>query len=820
MTNQMHFSNASGRRQTVEQASGTVDMFPSISEDLIGMDLSPDLLSGTFVRNASIQIPYGSNVPGGTHPIQWFQDSNDGPWHPKGIALPGSQSGLTIQNQGFTFTGEYRDSFSPSECDTIPMPSDSGYASYGAKQSIATGSISCYDEPLENHETQSLAGQFHQNMDLQQTWSQFSNQSPPLSVPRPAQPNAKELTCETCNKVLKTNSEFKKHTQRHTKPHMCQVPGCSRTEGFSTSNDLDRHVRSVHPQEQTSGNRYRCTLQGCRHKEKLWPRADNFRAHIKRVHQQQFSDEQLEQFVYRIPSIAPQDVLPDIAGMQPSLTDYNAHEDQTLHSQVPYWNDQSNITASADVPKGLTSVHQTRQNHTSQDRESDEQVIDIDADSNDHTDVHITHAQLKSMTTPTTIATDSPGYPESDEVNEQQYVTPADLDHRGPHASMVFISVDEHNSVPEHAACGSIPDTSDSDAEGAATPTSTAEPKASPGSSDISMSSSEDVSSLISQLSSLKDQNKVLVLEALKKSGLWQELEHEKEQKPTPGEKAPETTLRQDAQNKCPQCDKGFPRPCELKKHMKRHEKPYGCTFEGCNKRFGSKNDWKRHENSQHFMVEVWKCDVQSTNGIPQLCGKVSHRRETFRQHLISSHQVDTTIIEKKLEDCRVGRVCEENFWCGFCEKVIKNDSKSGAEAWTRRYDHIDDHIAGRHELVQKQMDDWKSFDPDAQLDASTDSTALSHGGTAAPPVPNAPSGTLSAEGHPGDKRRVSNNKRKADRGSEGRHSKKPKVNGKDERQMATTRCCQCGQVRGRSPQCVEFDCQHTTCNGCTYYSS
>ncbi|KAF7538939.1 hypothetical protein G7054_g2515 [Neopestalotiopsis clavispora] len=728
MTNQMHFSNANGRRQTVEQASGTVDMFPSISEDLIGMDLSPDLLSGTFVRNASIQIPYGNNVPGGTHPIQWFQDSNDGPWHPKGIALPGSQNGLTIQNQGFTFTGEYRDSFSPSECDTIPMPSDSGYASYGAKQSNATGSI-CYDEPLENHETQSLAGQFHQTMDLQQTWRNIRRDIP-------------SRTCAKYQDVLGQK-----------------------------------------------GSARQMTLIAM-HKDKLWPRADNFRAHIKRVHQQQFSDEQLEQFVYRIPSIAPQDVLPDIAGMQPSLMDYNAHEDQALHNQVPYWNDQSNITASADAPKGLTSVHQTRQNHTSQDRESDEQVIDIDADSNDHTDVHITHAQLKSMTTPTTIATDSPEYTESDEGNEQQYVIPAHLNQRGPPASMVFTSVDEHNSVPEHAACGPIPDTSDSDAEGAATPISTAEPKASPDSSDISMSSSEDVSSLISQLSSLRDQSKVLVLEALKKSGLLLEaLEHEKEQKPTPSEKAPENTSRQDAQNKCPQCDKGFPRPCELKKHMKRHEKPYGCTFEGCNKRFGSKNDWKRHENSQHFMVEVWKCDVQSTNGIPQLCGKVSHRRETFRQHLISSHQVDTTIIEKKLEDCRVGRVCEENFWCGFCEKVIKNDSKSGAEAWTRRYDHIDDHIAGRHELVQKQMDDWKSFDPDAQLDASIASTELSHGGTAAPSVPNAPSGTLSAEGHPGDKRRVSHNKRKADRNSEGRHSKKPKVNGKDDELMATTTC-------------------------------
>ena len=99
----------------------------------------------------------------------------------------------------------------------------------------------------------------------------------------------------------------RKHRQRHTKPHQCQVVGCSRTEGFSTSNDLERHIRSVHPQEQTGGNRYRCSLQACKHKEKIWPRADNFRAHIKRVHQQNIAEEDLERFVVRL--VAHNDVV-------------------------------------------------------------------------------------------------------------------------------------------------------------------------------------------------------------------------------------------------------------------------------------------------------------------------------------------------------------------------------------------------------------------------------------------------------------------------------------------------------------------------------
>ena len=150
MTNPLQILTSNGRRRTVESASGTVDMFSSMHHDLIGMELNTDLLSAPFVRDPSMQIPYGGHIPGGPHAVeQWYTNSNDDPWHPKDIALPGNQNGMNITDHGFTFAGGYRDGISPSECDTLPIASDSGYASHGAKQSIATASI-CYDEPLEN----------------------------------------------------------------------------------------------------------------------------------------------------------------------------------------------------------------------------------------------------------------------------------------------------------------------------------------------------------------------------------------------------------------------------------------------------------------------------------------------------------------------------------------------------------------------------------------------------------------------------------------------------------------------------------------------
>jgi hypothetical protein len=215
---------------------------------------------------------------------------------------------------------------------------------------------------------------------------------------------------------------------------------------------------------------------------------------------------------------------------------------------------------------------------------------------------------------------------------------------------------------------------------------------------------------------------------------------------------------------------------------MKRHEKPYGCTFEGCTKRFGSKNDWKRHENSQHFLLEVWKCDVKDGQEQTEVCGKVNHRRETFRQHLSHNHRLTPETIEKKLEECRVGRNCEANFWCGFCVGIIKNKGK-GVDAWAERYNHIDDHIGGRNNLPQKLMDEWKGVDPEAQPLSSdsfhdsensedfTSSMSLVHDGPLADET--------AREAH-----RITVNKRKSDSLSDSRHSKRSKSGG-----LVTARC-------------------------------
>ena len=94
---------------------------------------------------------------------------------------------------------------------------------------------------------------------------------------------------------------YRKHELRHTKPFTCQVEKCPRAEGFSTSNDLDRHTRSRHPEtlrDNPSARSYKCFVSGCKSKDKTWPRLDNFRSHLKRVHVNSLrTDEQIEDMI-------------------------------------------------------------------------------------------------------------------------------------------------------------------------------------------------------------------------------------------------------------------------------------------------------------------------------------------------------------------------------------------------------------------------------------------------------------------------------------------------------------------------------------------
>lgn len=138
---------------------------------------------------------------------------------------------------------------------------------------------------------------------------------------------------------------------------------------------------------------------------------------------------------------------------------------------------------------------------------------------------------------------------------------------------------------------------------------------------------------------------------------------------------------------------------------MKRHNKPYGCTLPSCEKTFGSKNDWKRHESVQHKFRENWRCSVP-VNG--DACAQNFKEAALLKEHL----QVDHIFgpgdgLQDVVESCHIGECNTLRFWCGFC-RVLVASKDDAADASKLRFDHIDDHFMGRPELAEPlTMKDW-----------------------------------------------------------------------------------------------------------------
>jgi hypothetical protein len=154
---------------------------------------------------------------------------------------------------------------------------------------------------------------------------------------------------------------------------------------------------------------------------------------------------------------------------------------------------------------------------------------------------------------------------------------------------------------------------------------------------------------------------------------------------------------------KCQHCPITLARSCDMRKHMKRHTKPYGCTYPKCLKRFGAKSDWKRHENSQHFQLESFRCQLPSS--FPKtVCGELYHRAELFTEHLQSNHDIkQEERLKLEVRNSRIGKNGQGQFWCGFCETIVKLEKKRNA-AWNERFDHIDGHFCKEKRGIEEWL--------------------------------------------------------------------------------------------------------------------
>ncbi|KAH8596292.1 hypothetical protein B0O99DRAFT_651526 [Bisporella sp. PMI_857] len=806
--------------------------------------------------NNSRQLHMEGHNRGSAQPLlQWYAE-NDGPWLPKGV-IPEERNSRTKISNRYVSMQQYSEQPHPSDLGTFGAPhSDSGYGSHVARRSDGNASIYSADVAERDQDSHSLAGQapeFHaypamsQVMSMRETprsetWNMFSN-----SVPN----STSSLVCPTCHKNVKTRSELKKHDLRHTKPFRCDHQGCTRTEGFSTTNDLDRHVKSKHPsavQGSELSKRFRCRYLGCKSKDKSWPRLDNFKSHLKRVHhleKEEDFDRMIQQGEVDSSDLGRVSYPQTISPSQPCQPmDKDTYGPPRLQGGPSNWRPVYPDIISMDAldPKLSPSM----ESHT-KDVLPEQKDSSSGASPRTVQPLEVFSARGKILNHRSTL--DDILAPVSLSVPESAVKNTCPTPQPSPQISKskiqgkatrqnVSASDAKLTEVIKTALVGSksTPESDEHHLHHILECNSSSSGKSLPEESwsteqkPVLLCTSE---AHINQADSppLPDNDKDLeakaieVLKTLRNSGYIIQESSRPSKQLNPGSAA---SSKSENLVLCDVCSKFRGRPCELKKHMKRHSRPYGCTFATCTKTFGSKNDWKRHENSQHFHLETWRCIEEKPEG--GLCAKVCYRRQTFQEHLKKDHSITTdNAVKQKVEACRIGRNCQARFWCGFCTNLV-DLTKKGIDAWTERFDHIDDHFMGRGALEKQSIRDWVPVDsdkPKGDLELSVvdalptkddddSSSASSSFSRSDPEFSGAVAESSTHASHPPGRARIPKRKHSGS-SDDDRKTKQAKMELEHRDEMLIV-CCQCGGAHNAKLEssCSRCDNAHIFCGECT----
>lgn len=159
-----------------------------------------------------------------------------------------------------------------------------------------------------------------------------------------------------------------------------------------------------------------------------------------------------------------------------------------------------------------------------------------------------------------------------------------------------------------------------------------------------------------------------------------------------------------DSQN-CNTCDKHKDSPCRLKKHLERKSQLYPCIHDGCEERFGSKNDQMRHNNSKHVNFEKWRCSLVPHGA---RCGSEFNHSASFENHLIRDHRLQAVEAKGLVGK---GRIINEDypdeFWCGFCDYRLRciGDAKTRRDLF---FTHVEDHLKARNGEQTAKACHWR----------------------------------------------------------------------------------------------------------------
>ncbi|KAK2749765.1 hypothetical protein FQN55_003001 [Onygenales sp. PD_40] len=545
-----------------------------------------------------------------------------------------------------------------------------------------------------------------------------------------------------CPWTGKCPSDKKKHMLRHEKKFLCREPGCNRTQGFGTINDLERHQKCVHGIEPKHGSnkQYKCFAEGCSKAEKDWPRLDNFKQHLIRMHPNVDQDgllrmsnawhestKQTSTNSLREPAPSNYPIQPQLAGGSMPYRAGRLPENRQWRNEDAQSFGVLN-TVALTVPGSISGSPMDGLRSLRRSYDPSINSISVEAASRDFSSAV---GEGFGETTPHV------GWGEHMLLHDQG-LSHLSQSFEGYRPSSPLVSGMRRDHAVESLADAAV-DLIMKKVEEGIPISKTKAPLHQNGNGtessvpvDLSTPSSLD----LLRNTRTRDEKEAALRQIIKASILQlktPEPNPEPQLSSQEGEQGPETgkdnavPSRKQKVFKCthPGCPRETKRQCEMKKHMKRHQRPYGCTYSKCFKKFGSKNDWKRHENTQHFQLQSWRCPVKlevpdepmdtdlglrredvakmlEVDDAKIQCATVFDRGDKFAHHLRIKHGYDDLKIKEALKANKIGRNGQFQFWCGFCRKLISLQ-KEGLDAWEERFTHID----GEHFRKGQDIADW-----------------------------------------------------------------------------------------------------------------
>ncbi|OOF96257.1 hypothetical protein ASPCADRAFT_166802 [Aspergillus carbonarius ITEM 5010] len=725
---------------------GTRAMPPSSQLDLSSDGLSPsDLTLGDPASFLGFQFASDQAIPHPTHPSilhpwplyhkpsssplpQLFDPSTYPPlarwrheqdaWNPLQSSAPIHPAAFVVPRSHQVYGLDRRSSSghhsTPSEAGsqyTSLHLSDSGYSTQGCTtRSVAASyalesACSPFLAPLEHEQDDRVSA-----LDLNS--APYGDGIDPLDrMDSPSLLCQDVIKCDYpgCQWTGKCPSDKRKHEARHRKLFKCDEPNCARKEGFGTINDLARHKKCVHKQEPERGPKvlYMCFGQNCPRRNKKWPRLDNFRQHLARMH----NDEDVEELLRKSHEWYETCVKPQELG--PSFIDSLSDEAPTLQTEP------------VTQPKGVMR-------DLGEDASSSFQTVCPSSETATPDTAMRLNDEYKNPNFDHALVQLPLAKPHPSELPALRALTlDSSLDQKAPIAAQLDTARNgKMDDMVNEAALNMI---------NAMTKAMNTNERRRSQQSDVG-------DEMMDQNEELSDRKRDMLQRIL--SAALDRLSGQ----PGSGHAASQDTLDDDSEKKgwiqCEFCTKRTRLRCEMKKHKKRHERPYGCTFAKCNKTFGSKADWKRHENSQHFHAQCWRCTLADATQEDLPCARLFYRQEMYVQHLKKHHDVDdeeevrAALCKNRIN--RDGDPRPSHYWCGFC-RVLLPLKTQGVGAWNERYNHIDvEHFkkgervedwllpsghltkSQEREEMKKQRTDGNGYESEPAMDENSDDESVS----------------------------------------------------------------------------------------------